>query len=81
MKTLDWIAKIAVGMGFLFILLGLIQGIIGQIPRLFKISPFVEDSRLFGDTEIVNFFIASTNFFIMAIALFIIIFIHQYKKD
>lgn len=81
MKTIKWIAWISIGMGFLLIFLGIIQGIIGQIPRLLQIQPFVEDSRLFGDTEIINFFIASTNCFIVAIAMYIIQFMKQFKKD
>ena len=81
MKTIKWIVWISVGMGFLFILLGIIQGIIGQIPRLLQIQPFVDDSRLFGDTEIINFFIASTNCFIIAIAMYIIQFKNQQNKD
>ncbi len=48
-------------MGFLFVILGLVQVLIGLIPN--------KDGRLFGDTEVINFFIASSSFFIIVITI------------
>lgn len=58
-KLLIWISWIFASMGFLFIILGLVQVLIGLIPG--------KDGRLFGDTEVINFFIASSSFFIIPI--------------
>jgi hypothetical protein len=71
-KLVDWTTWISLGIGFLFILLALVQVVYGTIPNLFNIPAFKQDARLFGDTEIVNFFIASTSFFVISIALMIL---------
>lgn len=80
LKTLDWVSWISAGMGFIFILLGLLQGIIGAFPGLFNLPANEHSARLFGDTEIVNFFIASTNCFIIAISMQVFKFMSHNKK-
>ncbi len=60
-KILNWIAWISTAMGFIFITMGLIQVALGALRPLFGVLP--GDYRLFGDTEVINFFIASTNLF------------------
>jgi hypothetical protein len=71
MKLSGWIAWISAGIGFLFTLLGLIQILIGLIPGV--------NPRLFGDTEVINFFIASSDFFIITIVA--ILYRWQCKKE
>ena len=68
MKQLKWIAWISGGFGFLFILLGLIQMFYGLLQFILG-QDQVSGGRLFGDTEIVNFFIVSSNFFLITIAI------------
>jgi hypothetical protein len=77
MKTLNWITWVSAGIGSLFLLLGLIQILLGLI---YSISGTVRINagRLFGDTEIINFFIASGTFFI--IAVFILIIKSEFRK-
>jgi len=79
MKLFNLIAWISAGMGFLFVLLGLIQVLVAVIRPMFGILP--GDYRLFGDTEVVNFFIASTNFFIITIVMYVLHYKNQLNKD
>lgn len=67
MKIMNWIAWISTGLGFIFIIMGLIQVALGAFRPLFGVLP--GDYRLFGDTEVINFFIASTNLFIISICI------------
>jgi hypothetical protein len=79
LKALNWIAWISAGFGFFFILFGLIQILIGAHASLLMIFPNY-DGRLMGDTEVINFFIASANFFIITIAMILFQFKNQSKK-
>jgi hypothetical protein len=65
MKALNLIAWISGGIGVIFVLLALIQGI---------------TSRLSPETEIVNFFHAANSFFLITIALFIFLYRCECKK-
>ena len=80
MKALNWIAWISAGMGFLFILLGLIQILYGVI-RSLSLALQEGSGRLFGDTEVINFFIASTSWFVITIAMILFQFKNQLKKE
>jgi hypothetical protein len=66
MKALKWIGWISAGIGVVFVLLGLLQVVIG---------------RLSPNTEIVNYFHVADSFFLMTIALFIFIYRCQCKKE
>jgi hypothetical protein len=80
MKTLNWIAWISAGLGFLFVLVALLHILISVAANVFNIFPGY-DGRLFGDTEAVNFYIASTNLFVITIAMCLIISKNQSKKE
>jgi len=67
MKALNWIAWISGGIGVVFILLGLIQLVLG--------------SRFIEGTEIVNYFHSANSFFLMTIALFIYLYRCECKKE
>jgi hypothetical protein len=71
MKKLNWIAWSSAGIGSLFLLLGLIYSLIGHSQ--------INGGRLFGDTEIINFFIASANFFV--IAVFVLLIKNEFKSE
>jgi len=66
MKTLKLIGWISSGIGVVFVILGLIQGIFG---------------RLLPNTEIINYFHAANSFFLLTIALFVFIFRCQCKEE
>lgn len=66
MKTLNWIAWISGGIGVVFIILGIIQLLVG---------------RLRPGTEIINYFHAGNSFFLITIALFVFIYRCQCKKE
>jgi hypothetical protein len=66
MKTLNWIAWISGGIGVGFVILGLIQLLVG---------------RLRPSTEIINYFHAGNSFFLITIALFVFIYRCQCKKE
>jgi len=66
MKALNWIAWISGGIGVLFILLGVLQFIIGRIRP---------------GTEIINYFNAGNSFFLITIALFVYLYRCQCKKE
>jgi hypothetical protein len=66
MKTLNWIAWISGGIGVVFVILGLIQLLVG---------------RLRSGTEIINYFHAGNSFFLITIALFVFIYRCQCKKE
>jgi nicotinamide riboside transporter PnuC len=65
-RVLNWIALLSVGIGLVFIIVGIISAWVG---------------RLFPDTESINFFIASSNFFIIAIALMVFQIKNQLTKE
>lgn len=65
-RVLNWLAWLSAGIGLVFIIVGLYSAWVG---------------RLFPDTESINFFIASSNFFIVAIALVIFQIKNQLKKE
>jgi uncharacterized membrane protein YkvI len=67
MKALNWIAWISGGIGVVFILLGLIQSVLG--------------SRFTEGTEIINYFHAANSFFLLTIALFIYLYRCECKKE
>lgn len=71
LKTLNWVTWITAGIGGLFLILGLIQTLMGLVQYSLGKSQ-INGARLFGDTEIINFFIASTNFFIIAMFVYLI---------
>jgi hypothetical protein len=77
MRILNWIVWISAGIGSLFLLLGLIQILLGLI---YSLSGHIRinGGRLFGDTEIINFFIASANFFV--IAVFVLLIKNEFRK-
>jgi hypothetical protein len=60
MKTLNWIGWISCGIGAIIILLAAISLVIGK--------------GIFGFGHVVNFFQAANSFFLMAIALFIVVY-------
>jgi heme/copper-type cytochrome/quinol oxidase subunit 4 len=64
----------------LFLLLGFIQVIYGHILFFLGLSQ-TASGRLFGDTEIINFFIAASCFFLITIGIFIIQIKDQLKKE
>jgi cytosine/uracil/thiamine/allantoin permease len=66
MKALNWIAWISAGIGVVFVILGLVQVVVG---------------RLQPNTEIINFFHAANSFFLLTIALFVFLFRCQCKED
>jgi hypothetical protein len=59
MKTLNWIGWISGGIGVLIILFAVISLLVGKI--------------LFGFAHLANFFQAANSFFLMTIALFIVV--------
>jgi hypothetical protein len=65
MKTLKWIAWISLGIGVLFVLMGIIQSIFGQFLR---------------GSHLINYFIAGDSFFLITIALFIYLYKCECKK-
>ena len=84
MKTLSklsaWIAWISAGIGLSFLIVGLIQVIYGFILYLTGANR-IGGGRLFGDTEIINFFTASVSFFSITIILLLIQIKTQSKKE
>ncbi|MCJ7447997.1 MAG: hypothetical protein MUO72_09900 [Bacteroidales bacterium] len=80
LKALNWIAWISAGMGSLFILLGIIQILFGIYLKIAGIER-PDGPRLFGYSEIVNFFILSANFFIIMIASNMILYKYQNNKE
>lgn len=67
MKALNWIGWISGGIGVLIVLLAAISLLIGR--------------NLFGFLHIVNFFHAANSFFLIAIALFIVVNRCECKKE
>jgi hypothetical protein len=63
MKTLKWIGWFSAGIGAIIILAALIS--------------LVAEKNIFGFGHVVNYFQAANSFFLMAIALFIVV----YKCD
>jgi len=59
MKALNWIAWISGGIGVLIVLLAAISLLVGR--------------NLFGFTHVVNFFHVANSFFLITIALFIVV--------
>ena len=72
-KLLNWIAWISAGLGFVFLILGLINVAYAIARPLFNVFPGDFDSRLYGDTEVINMFIASTTFFVITIAMILLL--------
>jgi len=66
-KVLNWIEWISTGIGGVFIILGLIQVLIGK-----RFGPSV---------EIINYFHAANSFLLLAIVLFLFIHLGQFKKE
>jgi hypothetical protein len=79
LKVANWIAWISAGVGLSFLFLGLIQMFYGFI-LFISGGTRIGGGRLFGDTEIINFFIASSSFFSITIILFLIKLMNQFKK-
>jgi hypothetical protein len=67
MKTLNWIAWISGGIGVLIILFAGISVLIGR--------------NLFGFTHLINYFLAADSFFLITIALFIVVNRCECKKE
>jgi hypothetical protein len=67
MKVLNWIAWISAGIGLVFVLLGLIQGIFRM--------------KIIESAEITNYFHVANSFFLLTIALFVFLFRCQCKKE
>jgi hypothetical protein len=65
MKALNLIAWISLGIGVVFVLMGVIQSIFGQFLR---------------GNHLINYFIAGDSFFLITIALFIYLYRCEYKK-
>lgn len=65
MKALNWIAVISVAIGALFILTGILSGILGIN---------------FMGSYTINFFLAADSFFLLAIALFFFVLLKQRSK-
>jgi hypothetical protein len=60
MKTLNWIGWVSCGIGILILLLAGISLVIGK--------------NLFGFVHVVNYFQAASSFFLLTIALFIVVY-------
>ncbi len=67
MKALNWIAWISGGIGIVFVLLGLIQGVFSM--------------RFIEGAEIINYFHTANSFFLITIALFVFLYRCQCKKE
>ncbi len=78
-KLANLIAWISGGIGVCFLILGILQVIIGLILYLNGTSR-VGAGRLMPDTEIINYFIASISFFSLLILWFLIQIRYQSKK-
>lgn len=65
MKALNWIAVTSVAVGALFILTGILSGLLGIN---------------FMGSYTINFFLAADSFFLLAIALFFFALMHQRGK-
>jgi hypothetical protein len=66
MKTLNWIGWVSCGIGILILLLAGISLVIGK--------------NLFGFVHVVNYFQAANSFFLLTIALFIVVYRCDNKK-
>lgn len=66
MKSLNWIGWISFGIGVLILLLAGISLLTGM--------------NLFGFVHVVNYFHAASTFFLLAIALFIVVYRCECKK-
>lgn len=78
-KLANLIAWISGGIGVCFLILGILQVVIGLILYLNGTSR-VGAGRLMPDTEIINYFIASISFFSLLILWFLIQIRYQSKK-
>jgi hypothetical protein len=72
MKVLNWIAWISAGIGILLISFA---GLSSLLPRV------CTQTNCFGFAQKVNFFIASSSFFLITIALFVFEIKNQLNKD
>ena len=66
MKILKWFAWISGGIGVIFVLLGVIQSVVGQF---------------LPGRQIINYFLAGDSFFLITIALFIYIYRCKCNKE
>jgi hypothetical protein len=66
MKTLNWIGWVSCGIGILILLLAGISLVTGK--------------NLFGFVHVVNYFQAANSFFLLTIALFIVVYRCDNKK-
>ena len=80
MKALNWIAWISGGIGLTFLILGLVQLFYGLILFFLGVQR-IGGGRLFGDTEVINFFIAASSFFSITIILFLLQIKNRHQKD
>lgn len=60
MKTLNWV--------------GWISGVIGAIIILLAVISLVSGKNIFGFGHVVNYFQAANSFFLMTIALFVVVY-------
>jgi hypothetical protein len=67
MKALNWIAWISAGIGLVFVVLGLIQGVFSL--------------KIIEGAEITNYFHVANSFFLITIALFVYLYRCQCKKE
>jgi len=80
LRLSNLIAWTSAVIALLFLLLGIIQIIYGHFLFFAGLSD-TTSGRLFGDTEIINFFIAASCFFLITIGIFIIQIKDQLKKE
>lgn len=66
MKTLNWIGWISAGIGVIIVFLAVVSLLIGK--------------NIFGFGHIVNYFHAANSFFLITIALFIVVYRCENKK-
>ncbi|MGA1977200.1 MAG: hypothetical protein ABSG89_05015 [Bacteroidales bacterium] len=67
MKALNWIAWGSAGIGVLFMLLGLISGLLGK--------------KILSIQHVVNYFNIANSFLLLTIALFVYLYRCQCKKE
>jgi hypothetical protein len=68
MKTINFVAWCSAGCGVVMILLGIISGVLAR-------------SIISGVVHIVNYFLISDSFFLLATALFVYLLRYQTRKD
>jgi hypothetical protein len=66
MKTLNWIGWISAGIGVIIVFLAVISILVGK--------------NIFGFGHVVNYFHAANSFFLITIALFIVVYRCENKK-